>query len=85
MDKEEIKKIVLKTLESSFNTSEISEISDTDVLQERLPLDSFAFMSLLIALSRKFSITFNPADISRMKNIESIVLLVHEKHNQKLK
>ncbi len=85
MEKEEIRKIVLKALENTFHTSEMSEITDTDILRDRLVLDSFRFMALIISLSRKFSITFNPADIARMENIENIVTLVSEKQNQKLK
>lgn len=85
MNREEIKKKVLKTLEESFPSNDFSEISDTDLFRDHLDLDSFGLMNLVVSLSRKFSIPINPMDIERMKNVESIIVLVDEKLSQKPK
>ncbi len=85
MNRDEIKKKVLKTLEDSFPSNDISEISETDLFREHLELDSFGLMNLVVSLSRKFSIPFNPMDIERMKNVESIIVLIAEKLDQKPK
>lgn len=85
MSREEIKKKVLKTLEDSFPSNDISGISETDLFREHLDLDSYGLMNLVVSLSRKFAIPFNPSDIERMKNVESIIVLVSEKLDQKPK
>ena len=83
MEKEEIRSRVLKSFEDCFHASVMSSISDTDNLKDHLELDSYALMTLLVSLSRKFSISFNQVDIGRMKNIESVVTLITEKLSQK--
>ncbi len=85
MIRDEIKKKVLKTLEDSFPSNDISEISETDLFREHLELDSFGLMNLVVSLSRKFSIPFNPMDIERMKNVESVIAIISEKLDQKSK
>ncbi len=85
MNREEIKKKVLKALEDSFPSSDISEISETDLFRENLELDSYGLMNIVVSLSRKFSIPFNPMDIDKMKNVESVIGLIEEKLDQKPK
>ncbi len=85
MNRDEIKKKVLKTLEDAFPADDISEISETDLFRENLELDSFGLMNLVVSLSRKFAIPFNPNEIEKMKNVESIILLISEKLDQKPK
>ena len=85
MNREDIKKKVLKTLEESFPSDDFSNISETDLFRDHLDLDSFGLMNLVVSLSRKFSIPINPMDIERMKNVESIIAVVGEKLDQKSK
>lgn len=85
MNRDEIKKKVLKTLEDSFPSNDINEISETDLFREHLDLDSYGLMNLVVSLSRRFSVPFNPSDIERMKNVESIIAIIGEKLDQKPK
>lgn len=85
MDRAEIKRQVLRLVEDAFPSNDISEISETDLFRDHLGLDSFGLMKLVVTLSKKFSIPINPGDIERMKNLETIILVVTEKLDQKHK